>query len=125
MKYTNQKSICMQPKTLKYILDIESVIEEIEAIKLKTNNDYNTFANNMILLRAIERDLEIIGEAVRKILDINPNIFITDAKKIIGLRNIIAHAYESIDAEILWGIIQKNIPVLSQEVQKLKQSQDL
>jgi uncharacterized protein with HEPN domain len=115
----------MQPKTLKYILDIESVIEEIEAIKLKTNNDYNTFANNMILLRAIERDLEIIGEAVRKILDINPNIFITDAKKIIGLRNIIAHAYESIDAEILWGIIQKNIPVLSQEVQKLKQSQDL
>lgn len=58
----------MQLKLLKYILDIESVIEEIESIKLKTQNDFNNFSGDIILQRAVERDLEIIGEAVRKMI---------------------------------------------------------
>lgn len=111
----------MQPKLLKYFLDIESVIDEIEMIKKKTQNDFSLFVNNVILQRAIERDLEIIGEAIRKILEIEPNIEISSAKNIIGLRNIIAHAYDSVEPEMLWGIIQKNIPVLAEEVRILKQ----
>ncbi|MBZ9786959.1 DUF86 domain-containing protein [Psychroflexus sp. CAK57W] len=110
----------MQPKLLKYILDIESIIEEIESIKEKTKNDFNNFSDNIILQRAIERDLEIIGEAIRKIMEINPNIQITASKNIIRLRNIISHAYDSVEPEMLWGIIQKNIPVLADEIRKLK-----
>ncbi|MCC5923333.1 MAG: DUF86 domain-containing protein [Crocinitomicaceae bacterium] len=110
----------MQPNLLKYILDIESVIEEIESIKQKTQNDFNNFSNDIILQRAVERDLEIIGEAVRKIIEINPQIEITASKNIIGLRNIISHAYDSVEPEMLWGIIQKNIPVLANEIRKLK-----
>lgn len=45
----------MQLKLLKYILDIESVIEEIESIKLKTQNDFNNFTGDIILQRAVER----------------------------------------------------------------------
>ena len=52
----------MQPKLLKYILDIESIIEEIESIKQKTHNDFQNFSDDIILQRAVERDLEIIGE---------------------------------------------------------------
>jgi uncharacterized protein with HEPN domain len=59
----------MQPKLLKYILDIESVIEEIEAIKQKAQNAFNNFSEDIILQRALERDFEIIGEAIRKIID--------------------------------------------------------
>lgn len=110
----------MQPKLLKYILDIESVIEEIESIKQKTQNDFNNFSDDIILQRAVERDLEIIGEAMRKIIEINPNIQITASKNIIGLRNIISHAYDSVEPEMLWGIIQKNIPVLANEIRKFK-----
>ena len=110
----------MQPKLLKYILDIESVIEEIESIKQKTRNDFNNFSDEIILQRAVERDLEIIGEAMRKIIEINPNIQITASKNIIGLRNIISHAYDSVEPEMLWGIIQKNIPVLADEIRKFK-----
>lgn len=101
----------MQPKLLKYILDIESVIEEIESIKRKTQNDFSNFSDEIILQRAVERDLEIIGEAIRKMIEINPDIEITTSKNIIGLRNIISHAYDSVEPEMLWGIIQKNIPV--------------
>ncbi|ADR22906.1 DUF86 domain-containing protein [Marivirga tractuosa] len=110
----------MQPKLLKYILDIESVIEEIESIKQKTQNDFNNFSNDIILQRAIERDLEIIGEAIRKIIDINPDVQITASKNIIGLRNIISHAYDSVEPEMLWGIIQRNDPVLADEIRILK-----
>lgn len=86
----------MQPKILKFLLDIQSVIQEIEVVKNKTKNDFNTFKSDIILQRAIERDLEIIGEAIRKIIDIDPSIHITSAKNIIGLRNIISHAYDSV-----------------------------
>ncbi|AWW29427.1 antitoxin [Echinicola strongylocentroti] len=110
----------MQPKLLKYILDIESVIEEIEFIKQKTQNNFKNFSDNIILQRAVERDLEIIGEAVRKMIEIAPNITITASKNIIGLRNIISHAYDSVEPEMLWGIIQKNIPVLAEEIRSLK-----
>jgi len=110
----------MQPKLLKYILDIESIIPEIENIKSITKNDFSKFQKDIILQRAIERDLEIIGEAVRKIIEIEPNISISSSKNIIGLRNIISHAYDSVEPELIWGIIQREIPKLSIEVKELK-----
>jgi uncharacterized protein with HEPN domain len=111
----------MQPKILKYLLDIESVILEIESIKAITENNFNVFKKDIILQRAVERDLEIIGEAIRKMLEQDPNIQISSAKNIIGLRNIISHAYDSIEPEMIWGIIQNNVPILAVEVNILKQ----
>jgi uncharacterized protein with HEPN domain len=110
----------MQPKILKYILDIQSVIQEIEYIKSKTENNFKNFKSDIILKRAIERDLEIIGEAIRKIIELDKTIIISSAKNIIGLRNIISHAYDSVEPEMIWGIIQNNIPQLEVEIHELK-----
>jgi uncharacterized protein with HEPN domain len=110
----------MQPKILKFLLDIQSIIQEIELVKTKTNNNFTSFQSDIILQRAVERDLEIIGEAIRKIMEIDPEIKITSAKNIIGLRNIISHAYDSVEPEMIWGIIQNNIPVLSNEIINIK-----
>jgi len=110
----------MQPKILKYILDIQSVIQEIENIKSKTENNFKNFKSDIILQRAIERDLEIIGEAIRKIIELDKTIIISSAKNIIGLRNIISHAYDSVEPEMIWGIIQNNIPQLEVEINELK-----
>ena len=110
----------MQPKLLKFILDIESVLLEIELVKTKTENNFNAFKADILLQRAVERDLEIIGEAIRKMLELDPSINITSAKNIIGLRNIISHAYDSIEPEMIWGIIQNNIPVLAIEINTIK-----
>jgi uncharacterized protein with HEPN domain len=54
-------------------------------------------------------------------LEQDPNIQISSAKNIIGLRNIISHAYDSIEPEMIWGIIQNNVPILAVEVNILKQ----
>ena len=110
----------MQHKLLKYFLDIESIITEIEAIKTKTDNNFILFKSDIILQRAIERDLEILGEAIKKITEISPVIEISSIKNIIGLRNIIAHAYDSVEPEMIWAIIQKDIPKLSNEIFILK-----
>jgi uncharacterized protein with HEPN domain len=110
----------MQPSVLKFLLDIQSVIQEIELVKSKTNNNFNSFKAEILLQRAVERDLEIIGQAIRKIIEIDNSIQITSAKNIIGLRNIISHAYDSVEPEMIWGIIQNNIPVLAQEINKIK-----
>jgi uncharacterized protein with HEPN domain len=110
----------MQPKVLKYILDIESVIEEIENIKAKTKNNFSIFQSDIILQRAIERDLEILGEAIKKMMELDLNLKTTAAKNIIGLRNIISHAYDSVEPKMIWGIIQNNIPLLSIEIENIK-----
>ena len=120
-KLSNQKWNCMQHKLLKYFLDIESIIIEIEAIKTKTDNNFILFKSDIILQRAIERDLEILGEAIKKITEISPIIEISSVKNIIGLRNIIAHAYDSVEPEMIWAIIQRDIPKLSNEIFILKQ----
>lgn len=112
----------MQPKLLKYVLDIESVISEIESIKSRTNNNFIVFQQDIVMQRAVERQLEIIGEAVRNLIIINPDIRISSTQKIIGLRNIISHAYDSIEPELIWGIIQRDIPLLFEEIKLIKGS---
>lgn len=72
--------------------------------------------NNSILKRAIERNLEIIGEAINRILKFNKDIPISNAKNIIGLRNQIIHSYDNISDEYLWGVIVKHLPVLKSEI---------
>ena len=110
----------MQHNPLKYILDVQSVIQEIETVKQRCGNNFNQFKSDILLQRVVERDLEIIGEAIRKILEIQPSAQITAAKNIIGLRSIISHAYDSIEPEMIWGIIQNNVPALAEEIVKLK-----
>ncbi len=46
----------------------------------------------------------------------------SSSNKKIGLRNLIAHAYDSIEPEMLWGIIQRDNPVLKKETQEIKKS---
>ncbi len=111
----------MLPKAvLKYLLDIESMISELEQIVDLHDSDYNKFSSNFISIRAVERDLMIIGEAINKITKADSNIKISSTKHIIGLRNMIVHAYDSIDPTTLWRILIKDIPILKKEISELK-----
>jgi len=104
----------------KYCLDIESIITELEKIISHHNSDYNDFNAAFISIRAVERDLMIIGEAIGKILKLNESVQISSAKQIIGLRNMIVHAYDAIDPAVLWKILIKDIPILKAEIANLK-----
>ena len=69
--------------------------------------------------RAVERELEIIGEAVNNLLKLNPEIPLSYARIVVDLRNRIIHAYDAVNHTIIWKIIMKDIPVLLNEVQRL------
>ena len=110
----------MQAKLLKYILDVESVIKEIESVQMRVDNNVQRFQADIILQRAIERDLEILGEAVKKIVEMDASIQISGSRNIVNLRNLIAYAYDTVDVEIIWSIIQKDVRVLKQEIEEIR-----
>lgn len=69
--------------------------------------------------RAVERNIEIIGEALNRILNRNETIKITNSRKIVDVRNRIIHGYDVISDEIIWGIIIRQLPVLKIEIERL------
>jgi len=109
----------MDERILKWLFDIKIAIDEIDSYFLETPKDFKHYSSNIILKRAIERDLEIIGEAVNRILKQDETFPIKNAKKIIGLRNQIIHTYDNISDENIWAVIQKHIPLLKIEVEDL------
>jgi uncharacterized protein with HEPN domain len=67
----------------------------------------------------VERNLEIIGEAVSRILKINSDFQISNSRKIIDTRNKIIHSYDNVSDEIVWGIIINHLPKLKSEIDSL------
>lgn len=111
----------MQPhnEKLKYLLDIQSIILELDKILTFLENDYTNFSSNFIVIRAVERELMIIGEAISKLKKIESDLSISNSHQIIGLRNMIVHAYDAIDPTLLWKILIKDLPILKIEIQTM------
>jgi uncharacterized protein with HEPN domain len=72
-----------------------------------------------MLRRAIEREFEIIGEAMNRIDKLYPNIMIASKKQIISMRNRVIHGYDKIDDEIIWGTIVRHLPKLKIDINEL------
>jgi len=111
----------MDERVLKWVYDIDLAIEEIESYFDNQNKDFFEYRKNTMLKRAVERDLEIIGEAVNRILKRDPSFIkvISDSKAIIGLRNQVIHAYDNISDENIWSIIINHVPKLKNEIKKI------
>jgi len=109
----------MDERVEKWLYDIRVAIEEIESFFENTEKTFSNFRQNLMLKRAIERNLEIIGEATNRILARNADIEITNARKIVNLRNFIIHSYDSISDENIWAIIINNLPALKTEIDRL------
>ena len=108
----------MKPEILTWLEDIDRSIVEIYEF-LPEKQDFFLFENDLKTRKAIERNLEIIGEALNRILKLDPTIQITDSRKIIDTRNRIIHGYDSVTADIIWLIISKSLPILQREVKNL------
>lgn len=109
----------MNEKVLKCLYDVKLAIDEIDSYFLERERRFENYSNDIILKRAVERDLEIIGEAINRILTIEPEFPIINARRIVGLRNQIIHGYDSISDENIWGIIMNHIPKLKLEIEGL------
>ena len=80
---------------------------------------FDEFCGNICLKRAIERNIEIIGEAMNRILKIDKGIAITNSRRIVDARNYIIHGYNSLSPDILWSMVINHFPRLKEEVENL------
>ncbi len=79
---------------------------------------FDEFAADPLLHSAVERQLEIIGEALSQLAKADPAVVaqISDFRRIIALRNILIHSYAKVDHQIIWDIVQQHVPILRREV---------
>ncbi|MDE6256473.1 MAG: DUF86 domain-containing protein [Muribaculaceae bacterium] len=109
----------MDEKVTKYLLDIQLAIAEINQALDERSREFEIFLNDFVFRKFVERNIEIIGEAMNRILRVNPDIEITSARKIVDTRNYVIHAYDSLIPEILWAIVINHLPRLDEEVRSL------
>lgn len=103
----------------KYLYDMLQAISEIEIAEERFGRQYEIFENDVIFRKFVERNIEILGEAMNRILKINSEIEITSARKIVDTRNYVIHAYDSLKPDILWAIVINHIPRLKADIQRL------
>lgn len=116
----------MKIRIRKLLLDVHESCTSIELFlnqAMGNQRDFFVYRKNLMLKSAVERMLEIVGEAINRILKLNPDIQISQARKIVDFRNLLSHAYDSISDETVWGILIKNLPVLRDEVGVLLDSE--
>lgn len=108
----------MEKKVLIWLEDIRQAIDEIEEF-LPEKRDFFMFKKDLKTKKAVERNIEIIGEAVNRIVKVYPDIKITNTQKIVDTRNRIIHGYDTISEDIIWAIVSHDLKKLREEVEKL------
>ena len=109
----------MQLDTRKILEDIRLSAAEISNfIADKTFEDY---MNDSLLRRGVERDFEIIGEALNRLFKINADVLkqISNYEHIISFRNILIHGYDVVEDPIVWDVLTTDLPVLYDQVKAL------
>lgn len=95
----------MDDRILKYLNDMLRSIDEIEEASVRFGRSYSVFENDIVFRKFVERNIEILGEVMNRILKIDPLVSITSARKIVDTRNYVIHAYDSLKSDILWAIV--------------------
>jgi uncharacterized protein with HEPN domain len=83
--------------------------------------NFPDYEANEMLRAAVERKLEIIGEAFNQLEAADASIpeKFPDLRKIVGLRNRIIHGYDNVDEELIWDVVQNRLPALRHQVEVL------
>lgn len=115
----------MDRKIKKSLYDILQCIIEIESYFETIPRRFDEYRDNALLRSAIHMNISIIGEATNRILKVKPDIVISNAKQIVGTRNYLIHAYDSLRLEMIWAIVINDLPRLKQEVLSLLSDIDL
>lgn len=102
-----------------WLYDILNAITEIDSFFEDQSKEFLVYKNDTRTRRAIERNIEIIGEATNRILQKDDTIKLSNSRKIVDTRNRIIHGYDTVSDEIIWGIVIQYLPILKTEIEKL------
>lgn len=94
----------MNERSVKYLNDILQAIGRVDEY-IGTPKEFDKYISNFMLKQAVERNLEIIREALNKVLKENPSLTISNSRKIIYTRNKIIHGYDEIEDIIVCQLL--------------------
>jgi uncharacterized protein with HEPN domain len=108
----------MKSEARQRLLDVLEACRAVE--RFAHGKDFASYQGDEMLRAAVERKLEVIGEAFTKLADAEPDIAekFPDLRKIIGIRNRIIHGYDTVDDEIVWDVVENKLPMLCRQVEK-------
>lgn len=109
----------MDENILKYLEDVRLACEDVEQFFADYPNRFDVFANDRLMIRAVERSVEIMGEAINRILKREPEFSLPNARAIVQTRNRVIHSYEKVENEFLWSLAKRHIPELKRDVERL------
>ena len=114
----------MRLEARKYLYDILQAADRI--IRFTDGKSYDEYAGDEMLSSAVERQFEIIGEALGKLVRTDTEIGsrIPEWRRIVAFRNILVHAYTDIDHRIVWDIIQTWLGTLREKVKEILETPD-
>jgi len=108
----------MSRESRDFLIYLEDIIDAIEKIEKYTQNiDFNKFSKNDMVIDAVIRNFEVIGEATKKIpAEIKEKYPEVEWKEAMGFRNVLIHDYFGIDIEAVWDALQKNLPTFKKHI---------
>ena len=111
----------MQPKSAKLLEDIRDAASFV--LEVTASQSLEAYCDNRLLRQAVERNFEIIGEALNRLARLDPQTAarVGEVPRIIAFRNILIHGYDVLDHEVIWNVIQNDLPPLLQRVTILLQ----
>ena len=92
---------------------------KIDSFFIDTPKEFTVYQNDLKTRSAVERNIEIIGEAMNRILQKDDSIELPNSRKIVDTRNRIIHGYDSVSDDIIWSIMVSQLPTLKNEVEKM------
>lgn len=101
----------------KYLNDIYDSILQVESYFENEPRRFDIYCNSTMMQRAIQMNISIIGEAMNRLLKINPDLPITSARKIVNTRNYVIHGYDSVSHDMIWSIVINHLPILKKEIE--------
>ncbi|MES1948581.1 hypothetical protein C84B14_14606 [Salinisphaera sp. C84B14] len=106
-----------RPET--YIYDALQAANAIEAFVV--GQGYADYQESALLRSAVERQFEIIGEALNRLRQLDVELFarVRGGRQAIGLRNILIHGYASVDDAIVWATLEQDLPLMQVDLETL------
>ena len=110
----------MPPRDLRaYLFDISEACECVE--EFTRGASFDDYQRTVLIRSAVERQFEIIGEALSQALRHHPTLVgqIDDTGRIIAFRNQLAHGYSSVADDVVWFVVETSLPALHERVNAL------
>lgn len=112
-----------RPETLKYLFDIHEACRLLD--EFTSGKSLADYESDALLRSAVERQFEIIGEALRLAIAAEPGLagLISNSSRIIAFRNRLIHGYAGVLSDVVWGILETHLPTLRSEVTRLLEAE--